>query len=378
MCAFSLEHTITFFSASPCDAFSLAGAHVGERSCGVSPQNYPPIVHSDFASQDDKQSKAVWSFVRHLIGLIKLIAAGKLGAEQRSNGSCFGGGGGCCVFILGVGARAGLASWRSPERTVGVKPLKACKICRRAHPGHRRSGAARWSRRRPRSTSLSWGSPCESLFRSHNWRWSDCSPGRRSERVRPGQPWLPVCHKTARITSLGEELLPLVVNPGPPSLAWPGPVASLLGYFFGWTPSVCVLFSRPSDTRAASLKETANEAPADTNSHTIARFFLATFRLNAAYVSGLLFINAVPPLGSLLADMFPLLYRTESSAARTYGCLTLYNCDVTPHRQSSNERAGPQPSPQFLQRRCDWSAQVLRRACFHVSCCCLSSIWRVI
>lgn len=239
------------------------------------------------------------------------------------------GGGGCCVFILGVGARAGLASWRSPERTVGVKPLKACKICRRAHPGHRRSGAARWSRRRPRSTSLSWGSPCESLFRSHNWRWSDCSPGRRSERVRPGQPWLPVCHKTARITSLGEELLPLVVNPGPPSLAWPGPVASLLGYFFGWTPSVCVLFSRPSDTRAASLKETANEAPADTNSHTIARFFLATFRLNAAYVSGVLFINAVPPLGSLLADMFPLLYRTESSAARTYGCLTLYNCDVT-------------------------------------------------
>lgn len=55
-------------------------------------------------------SEAVGSFVSHLIGLIKLIAAGKLGAEQASNGSCFGGGGGCCVFILGVAARAGLAS----------------------------------------------------------------------------------------------------------------------------------------------------------------------------------------------------------------------------------------------------------------------------
>lgn len=74
---------------------------------------------------------------------------------------------------------------------------------------HQQSGAALWSRRHPHSTSLSWGYLSESLCRSHNWRWSGCSPDRQSERVRPGQPWLPVYHTIARITSPSEEKLRL-------------------------------------------------------------------------------------------------------------------------------------------------------------------------
>lgn len=101
--------------------------------------------------------------------------------------------------------------------------LRACHrfTCPRAYPTRRRSCAVQWSRRRRRSTSLSSGSPCESLSRSHSWRWSDCSPDRPSERVHPGQPWLPVGHTTVRITSPGEEqlLLALSTHTLPPSLS---------------------------------------------------------------------------------------------------------------------------------------------------------------
>lgn len=83
---------------------------MGERSCGVSPQKTTRQLFIMTLHHKMTVSKAVGSLVRHLIGFIKLIAADKLCAEQGSNGCCFGGGGGCYVFILGVGARAGLAS----------------------------------------------------------------------------------------------------------------------------------------------------------------------------------------------------------------------------------------------------------------------------
>lgn len=85
-------------------------------------------------------------------------------------------------------------------------------VCCLPYLRHRRSCCAQWSRHRLRSTSLSSGSPYESLYRSHNWRRSGCSPECPPETVRPGQPWLPVCHKTVRITSPSKHQVRLVLS----------------------------------------------------------------------------------------------------------------------------------------------------------------------
>lgn len=121
------------------------------------------------------------------IGLLSIIGKVVEKTHMSCSNSSDMGGGLLCFRPRGQYARAG--HWRSPKRMINISYLK-----------HRPTCAALWSRHHLRSTSLSLGYPCESLCRSHSWRWSGCSPDRPSERVRPGQPWLRVCHKTVRIT----------------------------------------------------------------------------------------------------------------------------------------------------------------------------------
>lgn len=83
----------------------------------------------------------------------------------------------------------------------------------RTYPKHQRSCVELRSRRHPRSTSLSSGSPCENLCQSHSWRSPDYSPDHQSERVHPGRPWLPVCHTRVRITSPSKEQPRLGLSP---------------------------------------------------------------------------------------------------------------------------------------------------------------------
>jgi len=129
----------------------------------------------------------------------------------------------------------------------------------RAYPKHRSSGSAQWSRRRLRSTSLSSGSPFGSLCRSRSWRWSGCSPDCPSERVRPGQPWLPVCHKTVRITSPSEQQPRLAVSTLSPLLSLP-----LSASFFFWSIPGCLSLIRPiapvKQWRGPSIKTSLSDS----------------------------------------------------------------------------------------------------------------------
>lgn len=105
---------------------------------------------------------------------------------------------------------------------------------------HRRSCAEQWSRRRLRSTSPSWGSPFGSLYRSRSWRWSDCSPDRPSEKVHPGQPWRPACHKTARTTfPIEEKVLVSNAHAVPVFLGLPTTVVFTSSAFGSFYPSIC-------------------------------------------------------------------------------------------------------------------------------------------
>lgn len=180
-----------------------------------------------------------------------------------------GGGGVCYVVIMGSRARAEQASLKVTRAQAGQRANRSLvSRAEETYQGHRRPGAARWNRRRRRNTSLSWVSPCESLCRSHSWRWLDCSPDRPSERVRPGQPWLPVCHKTVRITSPDEDQHQILATHCPTT--WRLRHLSL-GPFLGFRKPpplslLYLLFTPPLDIRASSLQETSTHTSADSDS----------------------------------------------------------------------------------------------------------------
>lgn len=145
------------------------------------------------------------------------------------------------------------------------------KRIKHAYPERQRSCGGQWSRRRLRSTCLSSGCPYESLCRSHNWRWSGCSPDRPSERVRPGQPWLPVGHKTVRITSPSKEQLLLVLSThaAPPACLLAGAAcfgssSAALSLFFLF---IYLLFSAHSTPDETAFRKTKTEAPVVANRH---------------------------------------------------------------------------------------------------------------
>lgn len=222
-------------------------------------------------------------------------------------GMCLRGGGGCCVFIRVVGTRA--------DTSAEGHPWNGESLRTRPYLKRQPSCAALWSRRRPRSTSLSWGSLCESLYRSHSWRWSGYSPDRRSERVRPGQPWLPVYHTIARITSPSEGKLRL-----DESTRWPlfSPLRSPASESSDQAAAVFFLSFHSSSTDSLLSKwrspRNVHKTP------TVRCDFLAlsscvrcTFHRRRSSSTGL----------------SPYRHVSTGHKAATYGCLTVYYRDVS-------------------------------------------------
>lgn len=105
------------------------------------------------------------------------------------------------LLVLLQGHRAGgLASCRAPPTVPFVTEVTPAAVTYRAHLP---CGAGPQSRRHPRSTCLSWGSPCGNLCQSHSWPSPSCSHGCRSARGRPALPGPPACHRTAPRTWRG-------------------------------------------------------------------------------------------------------------------------------------------------------------------------------